>query len=150
MNLRSFSPALLLAAVACHSAPKPAPCPDTQAIVLAVYREHPELHRLTVHQALPGTSEPIAIACTWSEKLGKPSDPEDLDAMRRGVTKVIETTDELDVTVPIRKRGASHGATVGVTFKTKPGDSRKMLTELAHAIAKDIDARMEVVAAARK
>jgi hypothetical protein len=150
MNLRSFSPVLLLAAVACHSAPKPAPCPDTQTIVLAVYREHPELHRLTVHQAMPGTTEPIVVACTWSEKLGKTSDPEDLDAMRRGKVVVIENLGELDVTVPIQASGARYAAAAGITFKTGEGADKQTLLALAHAIAKDIDARMTIAAARRK
>lgn len=150
MNLRSFTPVLLFAAVACHSAPKPAPCPDTQSIVLAAYRENPQLHRLSVHQALPGTTEPIVVASTWAEKLGKPADPEDLDAMRRGNVVVLENHNELDVTVPIQARGARHAAAVGVTFKTDQGADKQTMIELAKAIAKTIDDRMTAHAAAKK
>lgn len=131
----------VLFAAACHSAPK-APCADTQAIVTAVAKEHPEVVRLSVHATPPGGTSPVAIASTAAEKLGKPSDVEDVNAMNKGTTVVIENTNELDVTVPICPVGSKFTATAGITFKTQKGTDTKQLTDLATAIAKVVEQKM--------
>jgi sensor histidine kinase regulating citrate/malate metabolism len=144
MSFRSLSAAALLTlfAAACQSTPA-APCADTQAIVQAVAKEYPAVTRLTVHTTPPNGSQSIAVASTLPEKLGKPSDPEDLKAMKKGETVVIENTNELDVTVPILQKDGWYTGAAGVTFKTEKGTDKKQLTELAQAIAKVIDDRMQ-------
>ena len=131
----------ILFATACHSTPKP-PCPDTQAIVVAVAKEHPEVSRLSVHTTPPGGKGPVAVASTAAEKLGTPSDVEDVNAMAKGTTVVLETAGEVDVTVPICMKDNKYTAAAGVTFKTKKGADKKQLEELATAIAKVVEQRM--------
>lgn len=144
MSFRSLSAAALLVLFtsACQSTPT-APCADTQAIVEAVAKEYPAVTRLTVHTTPPNGGESIAIASTLPEKLGKPSDPEDLKAIKKGETVVIENTNELDVTVPICQKEGKFTAAAGVTFKTERGTDKKQLTELAQAIAKVLEDRMK-------
>lgn len=142
MSLRLVLPALtVLFAAACHSTPK-APCADTQAIVAAVAKEHPEVARLTVHTTMPGGTGPIAVASTSAEKLGKPSDIEDVNAMNKGETVVIENVGELDVTVPMCQVGSKFTASTGVTFKTEKGYQKQQLVDLAKAITKVVEAKM--------
>lgn len=143
MSFRSLSSAVLLVlfAAACQSTPS-APCADTQAIVEAVAKDYPAVTRLTVHTTPPNGSESIAIASTLAEKLGKPSDPEDLKAIKKGMTVVIENTNELDVTVPICQKEGKFTAAAGVTFKTEKGTDKRQLTELAQAIAKVLEDKM--------
>lgn len=144
MSFRSLSAAALLTlfAAACQSPPA-APCADTQAVVEAVAKEYPAVTRLTVHTTPPSGGTSVAVASTLAEKLGKPSDPEDLKAMKKGETVVIENTNELDVTVPICKKDGWFTAAAGVTFKTEKGTDRRQLTELAQAIAKVVEDRMK-------
>ena len=85
----------VLVAAGCQSTA--APCADTQAVVEAVAKEHPDCVRLTVHATPPTGGEWRAIASTSAEKLGKPSDKEDLDARGTGRTVVL---DEPGLTLP--------------------------------------------------
>lgn len=148
MSLRSVSAVALIAlfAVSCKSTPK-APCTDTQTIVEAVAKDYPNVTRLTVHAVPPTGGGHVAVASTLAEKLGKPSDPEDLKAMKNGETVVIEETGGLDVTVPICSKEGKFTAAAGVTFKTEKGSDQRQLVELAKAIAKVLEDKM---AAAKK
>ena len=74
--------------------------------------------------------------------LGTPSDVEDVNAMAKGTTVVLETAGEVDVTVPICMKDNKYTAAAGVTFKTKKGADKKQLEELATAIAKVVEQRM--------
>jgi hypothetical protein len=115
-------------------------CP-AQATVEAVAREHPDCVRLTVHCTPPGASSPIACASTAADKKGKPSDPEDLQAMQTGQPVVLEEAGALDVTVPILAKDGKFLATCGVTLKTG-GASREQLVAKATAIAKTVEGRL--------
>ncbi|MBM4060928.1 MAG: hypothetical protein FJ265_07505 [Planctomycetes bacterium] len=142
MSLRSVSTVALFALfAACHSTPG-APCPDTQKIVEAVAADHPAVTRLTVHATPPGGSGPVAVASTLAEKRGKPSDPEDLDAMKRGEPVVLDVVGEFDVTVPICQKEGKYTAAVGVSFANEKGANKRQLTDLAAAIAKVVEDRM--------
>jgi hypothetical protein len=130
--------------LSCQSTAPTPPCKSTQAIVESVAADYPAVIRLTVHTTMPGGSGPVAVASTWAEKLGKPSDPEDLNAMHRGVPVILETLTEVDVTLPILNQGARWDGAVGVSFKNGPDrtQSQAALTELAKAIAKVVEDRM--------
>jgi hypothetical protein len=139
-----FASLLALSALlvsACQSTPS-APCADTQAIVESVAKMHPEIARLTVHTTPAGGSGPIAVASTMAEKLGKPSDPEDLKAMAKNLTVTMEEVGSYDVTVPICMKNGKATAAVGVTFNTDKGTDKAQLTELANAVAKVVEDRM--------
>lgn len=135
-----------LSLVACKSAPS-APCADTQAIVEATAKDYPAVTRLTVHTVPPTGGASVAVASTWAEKLGKPSDPEDLKAMTKGETVVLQEVGAVDVTVPICKKDGKFTAAAGITFKSEKGTDQKQLVELANAIAKVLEDKM---AAAKK
>lgn len=126
---------------ACESTPM-APRGDTQAIVESVAKMHPEVTRLTVHTTPAGGSGPIAVASTMAEKVGKPSDPEDLKAMAKNLTVTMETVGSYDVTVPICMKNGKATAAVGVTFNADKGTDTQNLTNLATAIAKVVEDRM--------
>lgn len=146
MSFRSFAAAAVLAlfATACQSN-RPAVCADTQAIVDAMAAKYPEIVRLTVHTTPAGAKESIAVASTLPAKRGKASDVEDLNAMRRGETIVIEEVGALDVTVPICRKGALCTAAAGVTLTMGPGADKQKLTELGNAIGKEIEGKMALM-----
>ncbi|MBP8298879.1 MAG: hypothetical protein KA020_00830 [Planctomycetes bacterium] len=139
-----FASLLALSALfvtACQSTPT-APQNETQAIVESVAKMHPEVTRLTVHTTPAGGSGPIAVASTMAEKLGKPSDPEDLKAMAKNLTVTMEEVGSYDVTVPICMKDGKPTAAVGVTFNADKGTDKENLKNLATAIAKVVEDRM--------
>jgi hypothetical protein len=131
----------VLIAAGCQSTN--APCADTQAVVESVAKQHPECLRLTVHSEPPAGGEWCVIASTVAEKLGKPSDKEDLDAMGTGRTIVLDEPGAIDVTVPILLKDAKWRATCGVTIKAPAGANREQLVANANTIAKAVEASME-------
>lgn len=141
MSVRTSILASLLAFAACKSAPE-APCPDTQAIVEAVAGMHPECTRLTVHKTPPAGGDVCAVASTSADKLGKPSDPEDLRAMQTGETIVLDEPNAIDVTVPVMAENGKHTAAVGVTLKADAATDREAVVAMAKEIAMAVEARM--------
>jgi len=128
----------------CRSTPS-APSPDIQAIVEAVAKDHPEVVRLTVHMVPPGGGVSCVVASTLAEKLGKVSDPEDLEAMATGKVVVLEEVGAVDVTVPVMKKGARWESSVGVTLKPNAQLGRAQYVELAKAIARVVEDRMAAI-----
>ena len=128
-----------LVAAGCQSA---APCADTQAVVESVAKQYPDCVRLTVHSAPPAGGDWCVIASTSEDKLGKPSDKEDLDAMGTGRTVVLDEPGAIDVTVPILLKDAKWRATCGVTVKAAEGANREQLVANANRIAKAVEASM--------
>jgi hypothetical protein len=136
--------ALLLVPVflaACRSAPT-APSAEAQAAVESIARQHPDCVRLTVHALRPSGSDYCAIASTKAEKLGKPSDPEDLQAMKSGETIVLDEPGALDVTVPILQERGRWTAACGVTLQMHGGDERSQLVAEATGIARAVEASL--------
>lgn len=129
-----------LVAAGCQSTA--APCADTQAVVESVAKQHPDCVRLTVHSAPPAGGAWCVIASTSADKLGKPSDKEDLDAMGTGRTVVLDEPGAVDVTVPILLKDAKWRATCGVTVKAAAGANRQQLVDNANSIAKAVEASM--------
>lgn len=141
MSVRTSILASLLVFAACKSAPE-APCPDTQAIVEAVAKAHPDCVRLTVHKTPPAGGDVCAVASTSADKLGKPSDPEDLKAMQTGETVVLDEPGAIDVTVPVMAENGKHMAAVGVTLKAGAGTDRARVVAMAKEIAMAVETRM--------
>ena len=131
----------VLVAAGCKSTPA-APCTGTQAVVESVAKQHPDCVRLTVHSAPPSGGDWCVIASTNSDKLGKPSDKEDIDAMKTGKTVVLDETGAVDVTVPILLKDGKWTATCGVTVKSAAGANREQLVANANTIAKAVEASM--------
>jgi hypothetical protein len=126
---------------ACTTTPK-APCADTQRVVESVAVLHPECVRLSVHSAPPGGGAKVAIASTSPDKLGKPSDPEDIEAMQSGRTIVREEPGAVDFTVPITRRGDTWNAACGVTLAANAGANRDQLRARAEQIARSVEVAM--------
>jgi len=116
--------------------------PETQAIVDAVAKDHPEVVRLTVHGKPASCDKYCAIASTLPEKVCKESDPEDLEAMVSGKIVVIEEVGGVDVTVPVLPKGARWESTVGVTFRPNAEVKRDQYVALGRAIAKVVEDKL--------
>ena len=123
---------------ACASAK--APYPAAQDIVESVAAGHPDLVRLTLHAVPTGKTECTQIASTMKERRGKPSDPEDLQAMKSGQEVVLDESGAIDVTVPILKKSGKATAVAGVTLRAEEGADRGALVQKARVIAQELAA----------
>jgi hypothetical protein len=108
-------------------------------VVDRVAKENPGLTRLTVHCTPANATGPIACASTSAEKKGKPSDPEDKQAMATRQTVVLEEAGTLDVTVPILVKDGKCTTACGITLK-KDGATREQLMAKANAVARSVEA----------
>ncbi|MFY9343319.1 MAG: hypothetical protein WAT39_12560 [Planctomycetota bacterium] len=114
--------------------------PSPQAVVEAVASENPDVTRLTVH-CKKGEAAPAVCASTAKERIGTPSDPEDLRVLASGKIEVIEEGGAIDVTVPIDCKMGDCKSVCGVTLKGA-SLTKDVAVEKAKAIAKAVEARL--------
>jgi len=131
---------LIVAALlaACASTGGDVPYPDAQQIVDRIAAEHTDLVRLTLHAVPAGKTQCTQLASTMPERRGKPSDPEDLEAMRTGKEVVLTEPGAIDVTVPILDKGGKPSAIAGVTLRAGETADRDALIQQAKKIAGDL------------
>jgi len=129
---------LLFVAILGACASMKAPYPDAQDIVDGVAAKHPELVRLTLHAVPAGKTECLQVASTMKKRRGKPSDPEDLKAMKTGQQVVLDEPGAIDVTVPILRVNGKATAVTGVTLRMEEGANRAALVNKARAIAQEL------------
>ena len=116
--------------------------PDAQAIVEKLASENHDVVRLTVHTTPPTGGAVCAVASTSADKLNKPSDAEDLQAMQTGKTVVLDEAGAVDVTVPILQRYGQWTAVVGVTLRGASGQTREQTVAKATQIARAVEKEM--------
>jgi len=115
-----------------------APYPAAQDIVDGVAAKHPELVRLTLHAVPAGEMDCVQVASTVKKRRGKPSDPEDLKAMKTGQQVVLDESGAIDVTVPTLRVNGKATAVTGVTLRMEEGANRGSLVNKARAIAEEL------------
>lgn len=125
---------------ACASTGGDVPYPEAQQLIDRIAAEQTDLVRLTLHAVPTGKTECIQLASTTPERRGKPSDPEDLDAMRTGKEVVLNEPGALDVTVPILAKGGKPTAIAGVTLRSDKMADRDALIQRAKKIADSLAA----------
>ena len=137
-TLGSFLVVLLAPAfsAACASTSSCSDCKEAQTVVESVQKQNPDCSRLTVHCADGGSAK--VCASTDAARIGKPSDPEDLQAMQTGKPVVLDEAGALDVTVPIRQKDGKFQSACGVTLKSA-GMTRDQLVAKANTIAKAVE-----------
>jgi len=134
MRILSFVALAVLAACASMKNPYP----DAQAAVDRVASRHDDLVRLTLHAVPADGKECTQVASTMAKRRGKPSDPEDLQAMKDGKVTVLDEKGNVDVTVPILMKSGKPTAVAGVTLKSGEGADRDALVKKAKAIAEEL------------
>jgi len=112
---------------------------ETQALVEKMVAKYPEIVRLTIHAVPTGEKRSRIIACNIKEKLGEPSDPEDLEVMKTNKIIVLKEDDNLDVTAPICDKAGKPIAATGITLRLKKGESGDKGIEKAKSIAKELN-----------
>ncbi|MEZ5964902.1 MAG: hypothetical protein R3F56_13765 [Planctomycetota bacterium] len=123
-----------LTAVGCQGTGGNEKFASAQQALQSVAANYPSLVRLTLHAMPQGEAQMKAIASTSADKCGKPSDPEDIAAVKDGKESVLEEGDNLDVTLPIADTNGHRIAAAGVTLKSN-GRTRDQLIADARTIA---------------
>jgi len=131
-------PLLFVIVLAACASMKKSPYPAAQEIVDGVAAKHPELVRLTLHAVPEGKTDCTQVASTLKGRRGKPSDPEDLKAMKTGQQVVLDEPGAIDVTVPILRQSGKATAVAGVTLRVEEGADRAALVNKARAIAEEL------------
>ena len=110
-----------------------------QKVLDGVASQHANLKRLTLHAVPAGKSDCTQVASTMADRRGKPSDPEDLEALRTGKEVILDEEGAIDVTVPILVVDGKATAVTGVTLTLKEGVDRDSLLKEARAVAKALE-----------
>ena len=137
-------PLLLVTMLGACASMKKSPYPAAQDIVDGVAAKHPELARLTLHAVPEGKTECTQVASTVKGRRGKPSDPEDLKAMKTGQQIVLDESGAIDVTVPILRKSGKPTAVAGVTLSAEEGSDRGALVHQARVIAEELATAIRV------
>lgn len=111
---------------------------DAQMLIDKTVAAHPEIVRLTIHAVPSGQTQNIIVACNIREKLGKVSDPEDLETMETKKLVVLKEGNNLDVTAPILDKSGNVIAAAGITLRGLDSTNEQALTEKAKAIAAEL------------
>lgn len=128
-----------LALASCQSAP--IVNADLQTVVENLAAQNPDIVRLTVHRVPDGHGKMYAVASTSAEKLGRPSDPEDHEAIAEGRSIVLDEGPAIDVSVPILEQDGAFTAVAGVTLQAS---DRAAAVTKAEIIARSIEAGMRM------
>ncbi len=112
--------------------------PEAQAIVDRIVAANSDLVRLTIHAVPTGQAESRIIASNLPEKIGRPSDPEDIDAMKTGETVVLREGEDLDVTAPVRDEEGRPIAATGITLKVPEDATEDQVVAAAKQIAAEL------------
>ena len=103
--MRTLLSGLTLGLLFCSAACKTTYCcgwaADPQVVVDDVAKANADCVRVSVHCQPADAKAPVNCASTARERVGKPSDAEDVKAMQTGQPVVLEEKGGLDVTVPI-------------------------------------------------
>lgn len=114
-----------------------ASCTKAQAVVDSVASQNADCTRLTVH-CLQADGGAKCCASTAAARVGKPSDPEDLQALNDGKVVVLDEAGAIDVTVPMLAKDGKHQVACGVTLRAA-GMTRDQAVAKAHTIAKAVE-----------
>jgi hemoglobin/transferrin/lactoferrin receptor protein len=109
-----------------------------QKIVDDLLVKYSDLVRLTIHAVPLGEKDSRIIACNIDEKIGAPSDPEDLEVMKTNKIIVLKEGDKLDVTAPVRDKAGRAVAATGITLPLRKGETEEEVAEKAQSIAQEL------------
>jgi hypothetical protein len=105
-----------------------------QAVVDRIAAAHPEVARLSIHAVPAGETGMRIVASTVAGRIGEPSDPEDLDAIRSGQPVVMQEAHNLDYTLAV-EGPSGESMVVGVTISGASGEGREALLDKAQRVA---------------
>ena len=109
-----------------------------QTFVDDLKKKSPVVKEICVYAALSSGST-MRIVSTVPSKIGKPADPEDIDAITENKVIAIDEGGVLDVTVPMVNAKGQPSAVAGIRIFLKDGMTQASAKEKAISMAKDIE-----------
>ena len=110
-----------------------------QRLVERLAAKHPDLVRIGMHVTPPTKPDNIIIACNQLERVGRKSDPEDLEAIKTGQPVVLKEGENFDVTLPLHDASGKTIGAIGLTFKPRPREQDADIALRARAIVREIE-----------
>lgn len=119
-----------------------------QRLVDEFARKHVDLVRIGLHVTPPNGSDNIIVACNLAERIGRKSDPEDLEAMRTRKPVVLKEEGNFDVTLPLQTASGEVIGALGLTLKPhgdeREADAVKRAREMAGELERQISSKSKL------
>jgi iron complex outermembrane recepter protein len=116
-----------------------------QDLVNRTVARHSELLHLDVHAMAPGTSASVIVASRDPARIGKPSDPDDLEVFKTGTPRVeINRAGDNNVEIEVQLQDVTGQAvgSVELTFPYTPGTDTDALIKKGEGIAHELRRRI--------
>lgn len=121
-----------------------------QRLIDEMAGRHPELNILSFHATPRGETESRIIASSSKSKVGKKSDPDDLDAMKEPKAELRDDKKIVDIGLPLKDGPGNVIGTmvaeVKYSFTNDPGIALKRATEIRDELAKQIGSHRHLFA----
>jgi hypothetical protein len=113
-----------------------------QKVVLGIKAAHPEITGLELAATRSEQEGCKTIAATEVKEIGEKCDKDEFTAMKTNQPFVEKEKDEFDATLPIHDAAGKIIGTVGMDFKTGPGQTKETVTRQAKQIASELEKRI--------
>ncbi len=111
-----------------------------QKLVEATHAQHPEVNELGI--AMVTSHGCRSIASTDKSDVGEKCEPEDLKPMHTGKAVVGKENGGYDVSLPLQDSSGNLIGTLGIEFKSAPGQTKASPMQQAEKIAADMKAQI--------
>ena len=113
-----------------------------QKVLAEIKALHPEITGLELAATHSEHDGCETIAATEVKEIGEKCDKDEFTAMKTNQPFVEKEGDEFDATLPIHDSAGKIIGTVGMDFKTGPGQTRETVTRQAKQIAAELEKRI--------
>ena len=113
-----------------------------QKVVLEIKAAHPEITGLGLAATRSEQEGCKTIAATEVKEIGEKCDKDEFTAMKTNQPFVEKEKDEFDATLPIHDAAGKIIGTLGIDFKTGPGQTKETVTRQAKQIASELEKRI--------
>lgn len=113
-----------------------------QSLVEATAKNHPELTGLELSSTPPATYECITIAATEAKDLGERCDKDEFKALKAHKPFVEQEADGFDVTAPLHDAKGRLVGTVGIDFRTKPGQTKAEILKRTNVVVRELESQI--------
>jgi iron complex outermembrane receptor protein len=116
-----------------------------QSLVDRISARHPELLQVDIHAVPPGSQASVIVAAKDRSRVGKPSDPDDIEVARTGQPRVEINrvgNNNVEVEVPLLSVTRETVGAIELTFPYVAGTDRDALLQKANDIADEFRRRI--------
>ncbi len=113
-----------------------------QKLVEELVAQYGDLVRVGLHLTPPHRTDNIIVACNVTEKIGKKSDPEDLQVIQTGKPVVLREDGHFDVTLPLHDASGKVIGAIGLTFKPRGSEQESSAVQRARRMAREVESKI--------